>query len=44
MCNIGALTYDFDLTKHNNTNGGNQSTTTSGAIDDLALGTINVSP
>jgi hypothetical protein len=22
MCNIGALTYDFDLTKHNNTNGG----------------------
>jgi hypothetical protein len=40
MCNIGALTYDFDLTKHNNTNGGEKSITTTGAIDDLAPGTI----
>jgi gliding motility-associated-like protein len=42
MCNIGALTYDFDLAK-NTTKlmaGENQSTTTTGAIDDLALGTI----
>jgi gliding motility-associated-like protein len=42
MCNIGALTYNFDLTKNTTIlmAGENQSTTTSGAIDDLALGTI----
>jgi hypothetical protein len=44
MCNIGALTYDFDLTKNNNTNGGKNQSTTSGTIDDLAGNDNNVSP